>query len=138
MAVISSALLGELFGGTAVGQSVEQALRAADGVGTARAISAASVDRLGDGVLAEPRRQAEGHSLAAIDDPGRERQLLGDIGTNEPGQEQRAGHVGHQAPVDFADGQLGVGMDDADVGAEGDLQPAAEGVTVDGGDHRHG
>ncbi len=28
-------------------------------------------------------------------------------------------------------------MDDADVGAESDLQPTAEGVSVDGGDHRY-
>ena len=32
----------------------------------------------------------------------------------------------------------GVRVDDADVGAEGDLQSTAEGVAMDGGDHRDG
>ena len=57
---------------------------------------------------------------------------------HQPGEEQRAGHVGHEPPVHLADGQLGVGMDDADVRAERDLHPAAEGVTVHGGDDRNG
>ena len=56
----------------------------------------------------------------------------------QPGQEQRAGHVRHEAPVDLAHRQLGGRVDEADVGAEGDLDAAAEGVAVDGRDHRDG
>ena len=52
------------------------------------------------------------------------------------GQELGAGHVGDQAPAHLEHRHLHVGRDDADVGAEGDLEPAAEGDAVDGGDDR--
>ena len=74
----------------------------------------------------------------AVEHPRREDQLLGDVGAHEVRQHERPGHVGHEAPVHLAHRELGVGMDDADVGAERDLDSAAERVPVHGGDHRHG
>ena len=131
------ALLGELLGGVGVGEAVEQRLGAPDGVGAAPGDLGGQRQRVL--ARASPTTCVASPSSPASrprHDARRERQLLGDVGPDEPGQEQRAGHVRHQPPVDLAHRQLGVGVDDADVGAEGDLDAAAEGVAVDGGDHR--
>ena len=48
------------------------------------------------------------------------------------------GHVGDQAPLDLQHRQLHVGGDEAQVGAQGELEAAAEGHAVHRGDHRDG
>ena len=117
---------------------VEQGLRAADRLGAARRRSRpARASASSRGVSREPGGQARGASASRPrHHPGGEGQLLGHVGAHEPAEDQRAGHVGHQAPVDLADRQLGVGVHDADVGAERDLDAAAERVAVHGGDDR--
>ena len=53
-------------------------------------------------------------------------------------EHHRSGHVGNEAPMHFAHAELCVGMHEADVGAERDLDSTTERVAVDRGDHRHG
>jgi hypothetical protein len=63
-----------------------------------------------------------------------ERELLCDVLADEADQGGGAGHVRDEPPADLQHRQLRIGRDDADVGAERDLQAAAERVPVDGGD----
>ena len=76
--------------------------------------------------------------LDAADHPAREGQLLGDVGPHDVLQQLRAGHVGDQTPDDLAHGESGFRVDDAQVGAERDLEAAAVGHAVDRGDHGNG
>jgi len=49
-----------------------------------------------------------------------------------------AGHVRHQAPLDLHHRHARIRRDVAHVRAEGELEAAAEGDAMHGGDHRHG
>ena len=63
-------------------------------------------------------------------------ELAGDVVADQAGQQPRAGHVGDEAPAHLEHRELGVGGDEADVGAERDLQSTAEARSGDGGDDR--
>ena len=111
------------------------------------------VPRMAPGLLpaisrASARASASGSSLARVHRPSAHRlgarhvaagpgQLLGHVDADEARQRGRGGHVGRQAPADLEHRQLGLGVDDADVGAERDLQAATEAVPVHRGDDRH-
>jgi hypothetical protein len=105
-------------------------------------VRAAAGDRAGqvEGGLArvgiDPGGQAERHGLRPADDAPGKGQLLGHVPADEPGKQLGAGHVRHQAPADLQHRHPRVGGDDAQVGAERDLQPAAQGVPGHGGDDR--
>ena len=92
----------------ALARRLNRALAPRTASGLRPAISAASAKASSRGVSRHVRRQPELAGLGAGDDAGGERQLLGHVDADEPGQEQRAGHVGHQAPADLAHRQLGV------------------------------
>jgi hypothetical protein len=84
----------------------------------------------------DPGRQAQRHRLGPAHDPPGEGQLLGHVPAHEFGEQLGAGHVRHQAPADLQHRHPRVRGDDADVGAERDLQAAAQGVTGHGRDDR--
>lgn len=81
--------------------------------------------------------KAECESFSAIEDSRGEGQLLGNVGANESGQHQRSGHVRNETPVDFTHRHLGVGMDDANVGPETDLDSPSQRMAVNCRDHGH-
>ena len=89
------------------------------------------------GIRADSCRETVFQRLLAAEDPAGVGQLAKDVVARQRPHEHRAGHVGHQTPADLHDRQLRLGMDVAHVGAEHDLETAAEGDAMDGGDHRH-
>ena len=129
-----ASLVGELLGRAVREHPVEQALGAAHPVGVARRDLACQRGRIVVGLVAETRDEPELVALAGVEHPRRVRELAGDVVAHQPGEHERAGHVGRDAPVQLAHRQLRVGMGDADVGAERQLQAATEGVSVHGGD----
>jgi hypothetical protein len=86
----------------------------------------------------DPGRQAQRHGLLAAHDAAGEGQLLGHVPADELGEQLAARHVGYQAPPDLQHRHPRVRRDDPDVGAERDLQAAAERVPGDGRDDRDG
>ena len=116
---------------------IEQLLGSADCVRRA----AGHLPREGEGVverlLREARGQTEFRGLDAADHTSGEGELLGDVGAHEVPQQLGAGHVGNEAPDDFAHGESRLRVDDPQVGAEGDLEAAAVGHAMDCGDHRY-
>ena len=87
-------------------------------------------------VLGHARHEAERRGLGARDHAAGVGQLLRDVDRHEPRQRRGDAHVRHQAPLGLHHRQPRVGRGEADVGAQRDLQPAAEAVAVDRGDHR--
>ena len=100
-------------------------------------MSAASAKASSRGVSVTVGGDAELAGLGAREDAGREHQLLGDVDAAELDRNHVPVMSGRR-PQRTSLTERGVGVDVADVGAEGDLQAAAEGVAVDGGHHRHG
>ena len=88
--------------------------------------------------VADAGGEPDAHGLLAADHATRECQLLGDVETDEAGQQLRSGHVGDEAPPHLEHRHLHVGRHDADVGAERDLEAATERDAVHRGDHRCG
>jgi len=87
-------------------------------------------------VRVDPGGQAQRHGLLAANHAPGEGQLLGHVPPDELGKQLAAGHVRDQAPPDLQHRHPRVRGDDADVGAERDLQPAAQGVPGHGRDDR--
>ena len=83
------------------------------------------------------RGKAVGLRLAALELAVRVGQLTDHIIAHIAAPQREARHVRHEAPFHFHDGAARIRMDDADVGAGHDLEPAAEGDAVHSGDHRH-
>ncbi len=94
--------------------------------------------RVGAGIGGRARGQPERHRLLARHHAPGERQLLRHVDADEARQHLQAGHVGQQPPADLEHRELGVGRDDADVGAERDLQPTPERGPRHRGDDGHG
>ena len=123
-------------GRRAMEQPVEQRLRTAHRVGAAPGDVAGQCHRVVVRRLGQAGGDADRVRLAAVEHAGGERELLGHVGAHQLRQHERAGHVGHQAPVHLAHAQLRVGVHDADVGAQRDLDAAAECVAVHRSDDR--
>ena len=117
--------------------SLSNALAPRIASGLRPAISAAIDIASSSGAVRQLRGETECERLTPVEHPRREDELLGDIGAHQRAEHQRAGHVGHQSPVHLAHAELRVGMDDADVGAERDLDATAQRVAVHRGDDRN-
>jgi PII-like signaling protein len=119
-------------------RQVQQPLSRPDGIGAAAGDDAGQFQRGLARVGIDLGRQAQRHGLLAAHDAPGEGQFLGDVPADELGQHLAAGHVWHQAPPDLHHRQPRVRRDDADVGAERDLQAAAQRIAGHGRDDRNG
>ena len=100
--------------------------------------AAGQLERCLPGVGVGPGGQAQRDGLGAAHHAAGEGQLLGHVPADQLGQELAAGHVGDQAPPDLQHRHPRVRCHDADVGAERDLQAAAQGVAGHRRDDRDG
>ena len=71
-----------------------------------------------------------------LDRPARQNELLGDIERQGPWRAEEASAGRHDADADFGQAEPGRARRDDEIAGEGDLQPAAQGGTLDGGDQR--
>ena len=115
---------------------VQQPLGRPDGIGAAAGDAAGQLQGGLARVRIDPGRQAQRHRLLAAHDAPGEGQLLGHVPADQLGEQLAARHVGHQAPLDLQHRHPCVRRDDADVGAERDLQAAAQRVAGHGRDDR--
>ncbi len=99
-----------------------------------RAVARAACER----VVVDGGGEAVAERLLARELPPGEGELADHVAARELAHQRDAAHVGHEAPFDLENGELRVGRDVADVGAERDLEAAAEGDAVHRRDHRHG
>ena len=127
----------ERIGGTLVVECVEHRL------GPANRSRAERCDLTGQrqgvlvGRVARSGHQPQLGGLGTREHPSGVGQLTSHVRADQLREHERPGHVRHEPPVDLADRHLRVGMCDADVRSEGELEAAAERMTVDRGDHRH-
>ncbi len=77
------------------------------------------------------------HGLLRREDAPGIGELAQDVVAHQAGKDRRARHVGHQAPFDLHDRHPRIGREKAHVGAERELEAAAERHALDRGDHRH-
>src|SRR5690554_6007790 len=127
-------LRGEPLGERHLAGHGDQPLRALDGLRALRGDLTREFERGRPGIVGEVGGEAELDAFAALDHATGERQLLGDVETDEPGQHLGAGHVGDEPPADLENAHRRVGGDEADVGGERDLEAGAERGSVDRGD----
>ncbi len=80
--------------------------------------------------------QADALGLDAVDAPSGEDQVDGPAVPDEPGQAHRAEVDERHAEAPAVDAERGVGGGDAQVAPHGQLEPAGDGGTLDGGDDR--
>jgi PII-like signaling protein len=119
-------------------RQVQQPLGRPDGIGAAAGDGAGQLQGGLARVRINPGRQAQRDGLLAAHDAPGEGQFLGDVPADELWEHLAAGHVRHQAPPDLHHRQPRVRRDDADVGAERDLQAAAQRIAGHGRDDRDG
>jgi hypothetical protein len=119
------------------GQIVEHALGGADRVRALAGDLARDLEGRGARVVADPRREAVAHGFLRREDAPGIGEIAQDIVAHEAGQDRRARHVGHQAPFDLHDRHPRIGREEAHVGAERELEAAAERHALDRGNHRH-
>ena len=115
----------------------EDALVGADGVGVLVGDLAGELEGFGARVVADASREAVFVGFDAGEDAGGVGEFADHVLAGEMAHQREARHVGHQTPFGFHDRKLRIGRGVADVGAEHDLEAAAEGDTVDRGDDRH-
>ena len=101
------------------------------------AISRAISMRCRARVVDDAGRQAIAQRFLRREDAAGVGELAQNIVAHEARQDRRARHVRHQAPFDLHDRHPRIRRQQADVGAERELEAAAEGDALDGGDHRH-
>ena len=75
--------------------------------------------------------------FASAKDSRTEHEFLCYVWTHQPRKHQRTCHVRDQTPMHFTNGQLSVGMHDANVSSKCHLQSSPKGVAVNCGDHRN-
>ena len=83
-----------------------------------------------------PVDQPHGVRLGGTDRPAGEDQVQGPPGADEPGQPHRAAVDEGHAPASAEDAERRVLGGHPQVAPDGQLEPARDGVTLDGGDHR--
>jgi DNA-binding Lrp family transcriptional regulator len=81
-----------------------------------------------------PVSQADAQGLGGVDHLAKQDQLACPGLTHDPGQPDGSAHVGHQAEARLGQADLGALGEDAEVAGQGQLQPSAVRVALDGGD----
>ena len=82
--------------------------------------------------------EAVSQRFGAGEDPAGQAELADHVGAGKFAHERNAGHVRDEAPFDLHDREARVRRDVADVGAERDLEAAAERDAMDRDDDRNG
>ena len=133
-----SSFRGEARGQVHPARQVQQPLGRSDGVRAAGGAADGPAQARPGAVSIDPGGQAERDGLLAAHHAPGEGQLLGHVPADQLGQQLAAGHVGYEAPPDLKHRHPRVRRDDPDVGAERDLQSAAQGIPGHGRDDRDG
>ena len=116
---------------------VQDPLGRAHGVGTLVGDLLRRLQRRRARIIDQLRDEAELLGLGAVEDAAGVGELAHDVLARQMAHELRAGKIGHQAPLDLHHREARVGRGVAHVGAQHDLEAAAEGHAMDRGDHRH-
>src|SRR6185312_14104618 len=119
------------------GQIVQHALGGTDGVGTLASDLACDLKGGGPRIVADPRRKAVTHRFPGGENPTRIGEFAQDIVAHEASEDWRSRHVRYQSPFDLHDRHSRVGRKETHVGAERELEAAAERDALDRGNHRH-